>query len=98
MTTNPHKAKSLIPIGGYKGYGMSAMIEILCSINIDEFWKKNTSHAYLGYKKTKKFRSIFIIMKSDLHVNNSLASRNLENLYKDIYKLPKLKKVKCIFA
>tara|TARA_B100000989_G_C19266028_1_gene354191 strand:- start:368 stop:601 length:234 start_codon:yes stop_codon:yes gene_type:complete len=36
-------------------------------------------------------------MKSDLHVNNSLASRNLENLYKDIYKLPKLKKSQNVY-
>ncbi len=98
MTTNPHKAKSLIPIGGYKGYGMSAMIEILCSINIGmNFGKKIPPMFTWDIKKPRNLGQFFIIMKSDLHVNNSLASRNLENLYKDIYKLPKLKKSQNVY-
>jgi ureidoglycolate dehydrogenase (NAD+) len=31
-TTDPHKAAGLWPIGGYKGYGLSVMIETLCSV------------------------------------------------------------------
>ena len=29
-TTDPHKARSLTPIGGYKGYGLALMVDILC--------------------------------------------------------------------
>jgi ureidoglycolate dehydrogenase (NAD+) len=32
FTSNPHEAVSLAPIGMYKGYGLSIMIDILCSI------------------------------------------------------------------
>lgn len=31
-TTNPHEIAMLLPIGGYKGYGLSLMVEILCSL------------------------------------------------------------------
>ena len=31
-TTDPNKISMLLPIGSYKGYGLSAMVEILCSI------------------------------------------------------------------
>ena len=31
-TTDPHAVTSLLPIGGYKGYGLSLMVEILCSL------------------------------------------------------------------
>ncbi|MCM8790602.1 MAG: Ldh family oxidoreductase [Candidatus Omnitrophica bacterium] len=31
-TTDPHKITTLLPIGGYKGYGLSLMIEVLCSL------------------------------------------------------------------
>lgn len=31
-TTNPDDAVSLLPIGGYKGFGLSMMIDILCSL------------------------------------------------------------------
>ncbi len=90
MTTNPHKAKSLIPIGGYKGYGLSAMIEILCSINIGmNFGKKIPPMFTYDIKKTRNLGQYFIVMKSDLFVNKNLALKNLERLYSDIYKLPK---------
>lgn len=31
-TTNPRAITMLLPIGGYKGYGLSMMIEVLCSL------------------------------------------------------------------
>lgn len=31
-TTDPHEITALFPIGGYKGYGLSMAIEILCSL------------------------------------------------------------------
>ncbi|MDP2106233.1 MAG: Ldh family oxidoreductase, partial [Desulfobulbaceae bacterium] len=30
-TTNPHEITMLLPVGGHKGYGLSLMVEILCS-------------------------------------------------------------------
>lgn len=30
-TTNPHDITMLLPVGGHKGYGLSLMVEILCS-------------------------------------------------------------------
>lgn len=31
-TTDPHRISMLNPIGGYKGYGLSFMVEVLCSL------------------------------------------------------------------
>jgi len=31
-TTDPNEITTLLPIGGYKGYGLSMMVEILCSL------------------------------------------------------------------
>jgi len=31
-TTDPHKILNLLPVGGYKGYGLSLMVEILCAL------------------------------------------------------------------
>ncbi len=97
MTTNPHKAKSLIPIGGYKGYGLSAMIEILCSINVGmNFGKKIPPMFTWDIKKTRNLGQYFIVMKSDLFINKNSALKNLEKLYSDIYKLPRKSKNKRI--
>ena len=90
MTTNPHKARSLIPIGGYKGYGLSAMIEILCSINIGMNFGKNIPPMFTwDIKKTRNLGQFFIVMKSDLFINKNPALKSLEKLYSDIYKLPR---------
>jgi ureidoglycolate dehydrogenase (NAD+) len=31
VTTDPHEIAMLLPVGGHKGYGLSLMVEILCS-------------------------------------------------------------------
>ena len=32
VTLNPNIAKSLLPLGGYKGFGLSIMVEILTAV------------------------------------------------------------------
>ena len=29
-TTDPHRAHAMLPLGGYKGYGLAVMVEVLC--------------------------------------------------------------------
>jgi ureidoglycolate dehydrogenase (NAD+) len=29
-TTDPHRADAMLPLGGYKGYGLAVMVEVLC--------------------------------------------------------------------
>ena len=87
MTTNPYKAKSLIPIGGYKGYGLSAMIEILCSIITGMNFGKNIPPMFTyDITKPRKLGQFFMVLKTDLFINNTEIFVNLENMYKDVYK------------
>lgn len=67
FTTNPHLANSLTAIGGYKGYGLGMVIEILCSglasgplskdiipmYDIDSKQKRNISHFFMVMDITK---------------------------------------------
>jgi LDH2 family malate/lactate/ureidoglycolate dehydrogenase len=57
-TTDPEKAKYLLPIGDYKGYGLSMMVDVLCSlmsgmpcgIDVSEMYSGNMSERrYLGH-------------------------------------------------
>ena len=98
MTTDPKRARSLIPIGGYKGYGLSAMVEILCSIMTGmNFGKKIPPMFSYDIKKTRNLGQYFMVFKTDLFSSNSIIFNNLEKMYNEIYKLPSLKSTPKVF-
>lgn len=57
ITINPHKAIALLPLGGYKGYGLGLVVEILCSILsgmpfgplINPMYPLNKKRRYIGH-------------------------------------------------
>ena len=51
--TDPHKAKTLNPIGGYKGFGLGAMVDILCALLADGPLGLNTLVAILSIVPTE---------------------------------------------
>jgi len=54
---NPLEAVSLLPFGGYKGYGLSLMVEVLCSLlsgmpfgrDIKTMFPPDSKRRHLGY-------------------------------------------------
>ena len=56
LTTDPHQITMLTPVGGYKGYGLSLMVEILCSMltgmnfgpHISKMFEKLEQKRHLG--------------------------------------------------
>ncbi len=67
-TTDAGKAKWLLPLGGYKGYGLGLMVEILCSVlcgletgphiksmyeNDSYGWKKGLGHFFVAIDVSK---------------------------------------------
>ncbi|MFZ5775053.1 MAG: Ldh family oxidoreductase [Thermodesulfobacteriota bacterium] len=56
-TTNPHEIAMLLPVGGHKGYGLSLMVEILCSTltgmpfgpHISKMFENLEQKRYLGH-------------------------------------------------
>jgi ureidoglycolate dehydrogenase (NAD+) len=57
VTDDPKKARSLLPIGNYKGYGLGLMVEILCSLlsgmpfgrQIERMFPISGKHRQLGH-------------------------------------------------
>ena len=56
-TTDPHQIAMLLPVGGYKGYGLSLMVEVLCSMltgmpfgpHIPKMFEDLEQKRYLGH-------------------------------------------------
>ncbi|MFA6143154.1 MAG: Ldh family oxidoreductase [Candidatus Omnitrophota bacterium] len=59
-TTDPNKISMLLPIGGYKGYGLGAMVEILCSMMTGMPYGPNISSMYRAPMNEKRFLGHFV--------------------------------------
>lgn len=52
-TTNPSQAKQLLPIGGYKGFGLSMMVDVLCVV-LSGMSNRNNVGKMLGDSMSRK--------------------------------------------
>ena len=65
-TTNPDEIKHLLPVGGYKGYGLGVMIEIFCAILTEMNFGPHLTKMYdddIG--ETRKLGHLFIAIDID---------------------------------
>ena len=86
-TTDPENAKYLLPIGDYKGYGLSMMVDVFCSLlsgmpcgnDVSEMYSGNMSQRrYLGHFFTALridcFEEISVFKKRMAGMMNALRS------------------------
>ncbi len=93
--TDPHKAKTLNPIGEYKGFGLGAMVDILCALlangpiskeilpmyNSPLDAKRKINHFFLAIDISK---FVDVSLFKDRLASLSLQIRNLETLQPDV--------------
>ena len=60
-TVDPKKIVSLAPVGGYKGYGLSLMVEILCSLLAQMPYGPNVGHMYNDTLEKRRHLSHFFL-------------------------------------
>ena len=61
VSSDPHQVASLLPIGGYKGFGLSMMIDILCGILAGMPFGRDISRMYGDPIEQKRFLGHFFI-------------------------------------
>jgi ureidoglycolate dehydrogenase (NAD+) len=59
-TTDPDKITTLLPIGGYKGYGLSLVVEIFCSLLTGMPYGPNIPKMFEASMGTKRMLGQFI--------------------------------------
>lgn len=65
-TTDPHAAASLLPAGGYKGYGLGAMVEILCGIMTGMAFARDLPAMFVPpMDKPRKLGQFYMAMRCD---------------------------------
>jgi len=92
ITNNPNFAKSLLSIGNYKGYGLAAMIEILCSVFLGMNFGKDIPPMYKSsMSKPRKLGQFYIIIRSDAFVEKNNFIKNLSKMCRAVKKQKKNK-------
>jgi len=89
-TTDPHKARSILPTGGYKGYGLSSMVEVLCGV----FTGMNFGHAIPSmYKapmnKGRGLGQFYMVMKADSCVGQMIFEDQLAQMTEEVSREPR---------
>ena len=91
-TNNPNLAKSLLSIGDYKGYGLAAMIEIMCSVFLGMNFGKDIPPMYKSsMSKPRKLGQFYIILRSDAFVEKNNFIKNLNKMCLKVKKQKKKK-------
>ena len=84
-TINPKEAKALLPIAGYKGYALAALVEVLCSSLSGMNYGPNIPTMYgSSIKEPRKLGQLYILMRPDINVGLDEFSENLHKMSQDI--------------
>lgn len=90
-TTDPHKISNLLPVGGYKGYGLSLMVEILCALLSGMPFGPDIPRMYdapIGDKRN--LGHFFIAIRIDAFVKTDVFMRRMRDLARRLRSEPSL--------
>ena len=91
------KAKTLIPIGDYKGYGLASMIEVLCGIFTGmDFGRSIKSMYKTSIKQKRKLGQFYIVMKADGVLSTKFFLERMFHFSKQVRKEPAKKNKKVL--
>ena len=90
-TTNPNEITMLLPISGYKGYGLSMVVEILCGLFTGMPYGPHIPKMFEPPMSQKRFLGQFVIaMKIDCFQNKEVFKERLSAMMKELRNEPAL--------
>lgn len=90
-TTDPNEITMLLPIGGYKGYGLSMIIEILCSLLTGMPYGPHIPKMFEAPMSERRYLGHFIIaMRIDCFQDKDLFKRRLSEMMLELRREPPL--------
>lgn len=92
ICVNPDKIVSLLPFGTYKGYGLSLMIEIFCSILTGMDWGRKIKKMYPLNDKHSKLGHFFIAINIESFTTMLTFKQKMKELLYEIRSEPSLVK------
>lgn len=90
-TTDPEKIKMLLPIGAHKGYGLSMMIEVLCSLLTGMQYGPHIPKMFEApMSKKRRLGHFMIAMRIDRFCDKSEFKKRLSGMMKELRGEPSL--------
>lgn len=92
-TTDPNEITMLLPVGGYKGYGLSMIIEIFCSLFTGMPYGPHIPKMFEAPMSQKRFLGQFIIaMRIDCFQDKEIFKKRLSEMMKELRNEPRFDK------
>lgn len=89
-TTDPDKAKYLLPIGDYKGYGLSMMVDIFCSLLSGMPCGNDVSEMYSGKMSKRRYLGhFFTALRIDCFEEVSVFKQRMAGMMKALRSEPR---------
>lgn len=87
--TDPNLAASLFPMGDYKGFGLAAVVEILCSITTGMPYGRNISSMFEApMDEQRNIGQFYMVLKIDSAVKETFFLSSLQQLSDDVRREP----------
>ncbi|MCP4268642.1 MAG: Ldh family oxidoreductase [Candidatus Brocadiaceae bacterium] len=89
-TTDPDKAKYLLPIGDYKGYGLSMMVDVFCSLLSGMPCGNDVSEMYSGKMSKRRYLGhFFTALRIDCFEEISVFKQRMAGMMKALRSEPR---------
>jgi ureidoglycolate dehydrogenase (NAD+) len=88
-TTDPHRIVNLLPVGSYKGYGLSLMVEILCALLTGMPFGPHIPRMYdAPINERRNLGHVFIAMRIDGFVELNSFKKRMKQLCTELRQEP----------
>ena len=88
-TQDPNLASSLIPIGGYKGFGLAAMAEVLCGVLTGMNFGRSIPPMFTSnISKKRRLGQFYLLMRADICQSQQEFENSLLRMSEEIRKEP----------
>ena len=89
MTTDPNEAVSLFPAGSYKGFGLAAMVEIMCSVFTGMAFGRNIPSMYkTPMDKQRYLGQFYMVIRADGCVDSEEFISSMQKLTDEVRNEP----------
>ncbi len=89
-TNDPHKITQLLPIGGYKGFGLAMIVDILCGLLAGMPVGRDISDMYKTPLSQKRYLGqLYMAIKIDAFQPLDTFKRRMKKLMDDVHNEPK---------